>query len=357
MSVSEHLKRTYRWSNIRMLLFVNFLISFVLILIDMPGEDSLKDLPEIALYVSIVVQGIGFFIFTGLNFVPLDRIKNRLLKWFTTLLVIIIAGWIGMMMGHGINALVFSQPFHIQFSRRSIITCSLQFLLFGLLAFGFFKLKYTLQSYVHKLTEKEVQAEKLDRLKTRAELNALRSKVNPHFLFNTLNSIASLIPTDPAKAEHLIAQLSALFRYSLQIADEETLEEELKIVEKYLEIEKVRLGDRLSYEITCDSRCSEFKIPGLLIQPLVENSIKHGIAPLAHGGKVEILCEQNHSHCVITVRDNGKGLPETHHEHFGLGGVRERLALMYGKNHAFSIENLDGVTITIRIPLNKLKDV
>ena len=353
MSISEHLKNAYSWSNIRMLLFVNFLISLILILIDMPGEDSFKDLPEIALYVSIVVQGIGFLIYTGLSFVPLDRIKNRPLKWLATFIVIVIAGWIGMILGFGINALVFHQPFQLPFSPRRLITNSLQFLLFGLLASGFFGLKYTIQNVVQKLTEKEVHAEKLERLKTRAELNALRSKVNPHFLFNTLNSIASLIPTDPSKAEQLIAQLSALFRHSLQLADEETIEEELKIVEKYLEIEKVRLGDRLSYEIQCDSRCSEIKIPGLLIQPLVENSIKHGIAPLAHGGKVKISCELSNNHCVITVRDNGKGFPENHHENFGLGGVRERLALMYGNTHAFSIENLDGVTITIHIPINK----
>lgn len=352
-SFFRKLKTLYQWHNVRLLLASNSMISLFLIILGFSGHRSLADLPIISLYLFIIVQSVGFAIYSWILLSRIFHIQNVFIRWFLLILTIPIAGWAGFIIGIIVAPLICGQPIDISFSARQIVNKSFQFLLLGLASYAFFAAKFEFRAIIQKLAAKELQAEKLERLKTRAELNTLRAKVNPHFLFNTLNSIASLIPVDPEKAEELTSQLSSLFRYTLQVADEEKLEEELEIARKYLEIEKVRLGQRLSYAIECETDCKEVRIPGLLIQPLVENSVKHGIAPLPRGGHIDVQCEKQNGYCVIRIRDNGKGFPETgFQENFGLGGVRERLQLMYGNSHALSIENVDGVTVTIRVPLN-----
>jgi len=192
-------------------------------------------------------------------------------------------------------------------------------------------------------------------MKTKAELETLRARVNPHFLFNAHNSIASLIKTDPDKAEQMIRKLSDLFRYNLDsgLKDKMKLKDEIDIIRKYLEIEKVRLGDRLRYDIVLDEKLNDFLIPGLLIQPLVENSVKHGIAPKQEGGESKIDVKKNNGTCNIKISDTGKGFDTANvKEGFGLGGVNERLSLYYGKEFELSVNSDKGVTINLTLPLN-----
>ena len=157
--------------------------------------------------------------------------------------------------------------------------------IFGSVAVVYFTLQGAARGMAKKLREKEMNEERLERLKTKAELEALQAKVNPHFLFNTLNSIASLIAENPAAAESTVEKLSDLFRYTLQRSGGATvkLSEELDIVRSYLDIEKIRFGDRLQFSITCDKRLGEIEVPPLLVQTLVENGIKHGIRPKCRG--------------------------------------------------------------------------
>jgi len=227
-------------------------------------------------------------------------------------------------------------------------------LFFGATTTGYFLLRERLEAAVKKLAEKEVNEQRLLRLKTKAELEALRAKVNPHFLFNTLNSIASLIPVEPKKAEEMVQKLSGLFRHTLEASKHELvkLKDELEVSQEYLEIEKARLGKRLDYSIEMDESLADFLISGFIIQPLVENSVKHGIAPLKSGGQINIQCTKNTNTCQIEISDNGIGLPSNENcNGFGLSGVKERLALYYGDKYQFKISNEAGVKIRMLLPL------
>ena len=178
-------------------------------------------------------------------------------------------------------------------------------------------------------------------------------QIHPHFLFNTLNSIAALIAENPGKAEATVEKLSELFRYTLQSSASTTvkLSDELDIVRSYLEIEKVRFGDRLEYDMKVDDALLEMPIPGLVIQTLVENSIKHGIAPQVYGGRILIDARQSHGKCVITVSDSGRGFGKNDGSGFGLKSIRERLRLLYGERARIEILHNDATQVVMTIPL------
>jgi two-component system LytT family sensor kinase len=225
---------------------------------------------------------------------------------------------------------------------------------FGSAAAVYISLRRTAGRMALKLKEKEMNEERLERLRTRAELDALQAKINPHFLFNTLNSIASLISENPAAAESTVEKLSELFRYTLQRSGNGTvrLSEELEIVRSYLEIEKVRFGDRLRFDIRADESLNDFQIPPLLVQPLVENSIKHGIALDPQGGSVDVEAKRTPHACIITVTDSGKGFAATGEDPgFGLKSIRERLTLAYGESASLRVQE-GSSQIQITIPLD-----
>jgi LytS/YehU family sensor histidine kinase len=167
-----------------------------------------------------------------------------------------------------------------------------------------------------------------------------------------------LIPVDPAKAEEMVQRLSHLLRFTLDASNHELMQlaDELQVIREYLAIEKIRLGERLSYEINMDEPLAGVLIPGLLLQPLVENSVKHGIAPAKNGGHISINCREQNGHCQIEIVDTGKGFEASKIvEGFGLSGVKERLALHYGSDYAFEMANNSGVRILLRIPLKKME--
>ena len=225
--------------------------------------------------------------------------------------------------------------------------------IFGSVAAVYVSLQRAAGRMARRLKEKELNEERLERLKARAELEALQAKINPHFLFNTLNSIASLISENPAAAESTVEKLSELFRYTLQRSGENAvkLSEELEIVRSYLEIEKLRFGDRLQFDIRSDARLNDFSLPALLIQPLVENSIKHGIASEPKGGRVTVETRSSNGGCVITVRDSGKGFTASAEETgFGLKSIRERLNLAYDGKASLAIHTEGETVIEISLP-------
>ncbi len=227
--------------------------------------------------------------------------------------------------------------------------------LFGTIAVIYFTLKANVERMAAQLKEKELNEERLTRTTMEAELQALQAKINPHFLFNTLNSIASLISENPKAAESTVEKLSELFRYTLKSAEKNlvSVAEELDIVRTYLEIEKVRFGDRLQYDITCDNDVRDFMIPALIIEPLVENSIKHGIASEVHGGKILVKAAKSDGHCLISVIDNGRGVDEANKVNgFGLRSVEERLQLRYGASSSLRLVPGDGTHFLITIPLS-----
>jgi len=227
--------------------------------------------------------------------------------------------------------------------------------LFGTLAAVYYTLRSRVEKMAAQLKEKELNEERLTRTKMEAELQALQAKINPHFLFNTLNSIASLISENPKAAESTVEKLSELFRYTLKSAENNTVTvaEELDIVRTYLEIEKVRFGERLQYEIICNDAVREFMIPALIIQPLVENSIKHGIASEVKGGIITVKVVREDGNCLISVIDNGKGVGDAKDvTGFGLRSIEERLQLRYGASASLRLIPDKQTHFLITIPLS-----
>lgn len=200
--------------------------------------------------------------------------------------------------------------------------------------------------------------EALRELAVAAQLAALRAQVNPHFLFNSLNSIAQLIVTDPPKAEACVERLAAIYRYLLHRAhaDFVPLAEELSVAESYLEIERARFGDALRVEEHIDAGARDLLLPSLILQPLVENAVKHGISPKVGGGRVTIEARIDAGDLRLAVRDTGVGLGDQGaiFEHgVGLRNVRDRLLRLYGADYAPEVVSRPGggTTVTLRIPV------
>lgn len=201
-----------------------------------------------------------------------------------------------------------------------------------------------------RLREKEAEQQRLIQLKTQAELDALQARINPHFLFNSFNSIASLISTDPDKAEKMMVDLSELFRYSLNSEKSHfvTVEEELGIVKTYLSIEKIRFGENLEYDIRCSSDLYEEPIPRFLLQPLVENVVKHATSAI-RGAIVSLELEQQDHELIIRLFDNGPAFPENITRGYGLQSTFDKLDLLYPGAYTVTFANNPRKHVFIRL--------
>ena len=208
-----------------------------------------------------------------------------------------------------------------------------------------------------ELTEIDRQA----KLVVRAELKALYAQINPHFLFNTLNTITSLVRTKPDLARELLIKLGAMFRYTLHNTGRDiTLDEELAQVRAYLLIEQARYGDKLIVDEEVSPLLGKYKIPFLTIQPLVENAIKHGLQPKENGGHIIIRAAEVDQDIIIHIIDDGVGMDVKQRcplslpspECIGLSNVHERLQGQYGLEYGLEINSIlgTGTTVTLRIP-------
>ena len=206
--------------------------------------------------------------------------------------------------------------------------------------------------------ERERRAAELEVRFTNAKLQALRMQIHPHFLFNTLNSIATLVYVDPRAADEMLGDLSELLRRSLDSTDEEIpLARELEFVGGYVGIEQRRFGERLRVERNIPDELMNALVPSLILQPLVENAIRHGIEPRRGPGLISIEARRENEQLHLTVRDDGRGLPEEdpstpERPGIGLSNTRSRLQELYGKNQSFSLGTVEphGCRVDIRIP-------
>ena len=206
-------------------------------------------------------------------------------------------------------------------------------LMFGLSISTFETMRYKLQATALELRTRQVEQERAYKLLAEAQLSSLESRIHPHFLFNTLNSIAALIPSDPERAEDTVGKLASLLRFSLNAHHSGfvPLGQEIKIVRDYLEIEKTRFGARLRYEIAVPESLDGVKVPPLALQSLVENSVKHVVSQRVQGAMIQLTGAANAERVRFEVIDDGPGftLDAITPEH-GLGNLVARLELLYG---------------------------
>jgi LytS/YehU family sensor histidine kinase len=213
--------------------------------------------------------------------------------------------------------------------------------------------------YYRRYREREQAAEQLARSLTEARLQSLKMQLQPHFLFNTLNAISALIPADAKPARRMVARLGDLLRATLEHEEtqEVTLREELAFLEPYLEIEKARLEDRLTVLMNIAPETLDARVPHLILQPLVENAIRHGIASRIEPGKVEISASRgpDDRFLQLEIRDDGQGLNRDNdvapRRGVGLTNIRSRLEQLYGNEHRFKLENQAGGGVHVRISL------
>ncbi len=207
------------------------------------------------------------------------------------------------------------------------------------------------QRLMSQLKEKELDLLRLSQVSTQAELAALQARINPHFLYNSLNAIASLIHTDPDKAESMTLKLSTLFRYTINHKMENvvTVEEEMEIVSAYLDIERVRFGDRIRFDIEVDPATLSLKIPRFLIQPLLENALKHGLQHLAANGWLRVRIRGGEN-LEISIADNGTPFPDNYEIGYGLQSTYDKLALLYPGRYEVYIRNRPEKEILLVIP-------
>jgi two-component system, LytTR family, sensor kinase len=200
-----------------------------------------------------------------------------------------------------------------------------------------------------------LKAAQLEMRLSQAQMEALRAQLQPHFLFNTLNAIAELVHADPAKAEQLILELGELLRMSLQFspAQEVALADEMEFLKRYVEIEQTRLGGRLEvrWDVNAETLCA--RVPSLILQPLVENAIRHGIAPFARPGRLAISAERRVNDLLLQVHDSGPGMVEEQpgtRRGIGLANTAARLQHLYGQRHQFELLNHTGLLARVTIP-------
>jgi two-component system sensor histidine kinase AlgZ len=221
-------------------------------------------------------------------------------------------------------------------------------LVFGLGAMTHASLLTRVHSMEYQLHENELSEERTRKLAAETRLRSLESWIHPHFLFNTLNSISALIPQDPARAEQIVGRLATLLRASLDTNNQSLipLRQELALVESYLDIERVRLGEKLNASIEMPADLAEIKVPPMSIQHLVENAVKYGITPQPNSGTILISAIDDNNAILIDIQDSGPGfdlaaIPANH----GLDKLTQRLDALYEENASLKVFRRDNASI------------
>lgn len=242
-----------------------------------------------------------------------------------------------------------------------VIVDSIIAVVVGLIVFNYERLRSEVEAGYRALAENRVREERLRELAARSELKALKAQINPHFLFNALNSISALISADPDAAQTTLERLAGIFRGTLLASEKEhvPLDKELALVDAYLDVERARFGKRLEVRKSISQEARDVPVPPLILQPLVENAVRHGISPRIEGGTVTIRAVVAQDRLVIVVEDDGSGVagetPESMMARgYGLRNVRDRLRTRFGEGEWFLFESSEGkgARVELRIPLS-----
>jgi LytS/YehU family sensor histidine kinase len=260
-----------------------------------------------------------------------------------------------------LDAALIAQNLSVNYTTRLFFVLFSRTFHFGLLIYwAILAINHAIEYY----KDRELQTAQMETRLAQAQLQSLRMQLHPHFLFNTLNAISALVSQDAQAADQMIARLSELLRMSLASdnAPEVTLKQELEFLNLYLEIEKIRFQDRLTIRMDIDPLCLDAYVPNLILQPLVENSIRHGIARRRGAGLVEISAQVRGERLCLRVRDNGAGFASNGRgeikEGIGLANTRARLEQLYNTGHRFELVNRakGGVEVLLEIPFRDAQE-
>ena len=271
-------------------------------------------------------------------------------------LLLLIAMPAGAAAGAFVGAQIAGIPFSEILKGRPAFFIQMLFIgiLFGTMITYFFFSRERLSQTEAQLREEQIKRLTLEKNTLETRLRLLQAQIEPHFLFNTLSNILSLLESEPAKGKVMLEDLARYLRSSLSRTRERmtTLGQELDLVRAYLDIYKVRMGERLRYTIEITETLRETPFPPMLVQPLVENALKHGIEPKIEGGEILIKAEDQDGCYRLVVGDTGSGLSEDSVAGLGLTNVRERLAALFnGKARLLLEENQpSGLKVTMEIP-------
>jgi len=355
MILEQYLHKKFQNSwiryNIQYIIFGIIIGTFLNILFQLVANNSFRSWKNV-----LMTYVISIFICVAITNVSIlcahitkKKFKSPFFNIALAYLLIVIGILIGSEASFLIATWIFDAPFS-EFNNWKNIRLNMGL---GFLA-GTIIYMYQLQrdNYDLKIKDQEVMLLRLNEQKTQADLKTLQARINPHFLYNALNSITSLIHEEPAKAEEMTVNLSRLFRYSLntQEANWATVKEELEIVSTYLDIERVRFGKRIRFDVDADESIKNVFIPRFLLQPLVENALKHGLKDKTSGGLLRVTVSDKNDSVEITVHDNGAPFPAEMLASYGLHSTNDKLQLLYGSAWKLNFINRDEKCVKLILP-------
>jgi two-component system, LytTR family, sensor kinase len=300
-------------------------------------------------FIFVFVLGIGLTEFFRLIVIRLNWLRLSIPQALPRVL------FVNLLMGTSITIVMWffekSSTVNVSFRFSSITIANIVNYSFAFFAWS---LIYFLVHYLDNYKKAEIEKLRWEAISRETELNQLKSQLNPHFMFNSMNSIRALVGENPEKAKEAVTQLSNLLRSTLQMGKQKfiPLAQEIAVVKDYLAIESIRLEERLVLEWNVDEDLESAEFPPLLLQTLVENGIKHGIAKIPKGGKLSIKIIQQTQFIEITIRNSGQFVSERKTDSgFGLKNTRERLQLLYGEMASVKIENENAETVITRLSI------
>jgi len=283
-----------------------------------------------------IIHEVGIRYWNPLKLVPLTLLSSVIMSFIFNGILF------------GIQSLIFKGfLFDFQGVMTSwVLNFSIVFLLWNSFYFAF--------HYVRNSQNAEIKNLQLKAANTEIELSSFKNQMNPHFMFNSLNSIRALIDENPEQAKYGVTLLSGLLRNTIILSKHETilLRQELELIEKYLSLEKIRYEERLQYEFNIPKSLYDFPVPPLIIQTLIENGIKHGISKLKNGGKITLSASLNKSTLHLLIMNSGQYEPIEQGEGIGIPNSKTRLNLMYGEKGSLRISQQSDrdVQVELRIP-------
>lgn len=279
-------------------------------------------------------------------------------RWLTLILAIFAAIACGSVIGLNIGYFILEKMYSIRLNipLKQFLQVILTAIIFSGAASYFFIIKSKLQHRNELIEQERIKRMAVEKEFLSANLRMLQAQIEPHFLFNTLSNIISLIDTQPAKGKTMLLDLTKYLRTSLSrtLPEKTTLNQEIEMIKAYLNIQKIRMDDRLNFTIDVPDHLRQQSFPPMLLQPLVENAIKHGLEPKVEGGEMMIKASEENNLIRIEISDTGMGFSDFNKSGVGMANVRERLNLLFGDKAKFVVEenSPSGVKAVIEVPVH-----